>query len=174
MNSNAFVFHFCPACNRCTNYFWTSLKQPFSIPTLGSFAVQQYWHEICALKSPIAWVSESFMIRKGVQLLSRHIWYLGCSVPICKNNSCWYTGSFLHGGAVKARHWMMVWWQKWMHYYNPLNSKCPSNPNSLQKQRKEQNSDSNPCTRQLYNLHIYLYTVYKILWVPVNSILHHQ
>lgn len=53
-----------------------------------------------------------------------------------------------------------------MHHYNPLNAKCPSNPNSLQKQREEQNSDSNPCTRQLYNLHIYLYTVYKILLSP--------
>lgn len=124
-----------------------------------------YLREICALKSPIAWVAEGFMVRKGVQLLSRSIWYLEHCEHICKNKSCWHTGSFLHGG-VKACHWMMVWWQKWMHHYNPLNAKCPSNPNSLQKQREEQNSDSNPCTRQLYNLHIYLYTVYKILLSP--------
>lgn len=81
-------------------------------------------------------------------------------------------------GTVRDRFATEWWirWQKWKHYCNPLKAKCPSKPNSLQKQREEQNSDSNPCTRQLYNLHTYLYTVYKILFlrVPVNSILSHQ
>lgn len=32
--------------------------------------------------------------------------------------------------------------------------------------REETNSNANACTKELYNLHIYLYTVYKSLSSP--------